>query len=125
MKIVFEEFEVNPAATRLVVVTVLEMTKFVKGWIIFDEFIFEIVFPKISDEFTTPNAKLDAFRLLIVFGSRPVTFANWILLIVFPKISEEFTTPNAKLDAFRLLIVFGSRPVTFANWILLRAFPPP
>ena len=33
---------------------------------------------------TTPNERFEAFKLLMVFGKRPVTFENWILLRVFP-----------------------------------------
>ena len=33
---------------------------------------------------TTPKARLEAFRLLSVFGRNPVTFEKLILLRVFP-----------------------------------------
>jgi hypothetical protein len=34
--------------------------------------------------FTTPKARFEAFRLLMVFGKRPTMFENWMLLSVFP-----------------------------------------
>ena len=45
MNIVFEAFDVKPAATTFVVVTVLETTRFAKGCVIFAEFMFEIADP--------------------------------------------------------------------------------
>jgi hypothetical protein len=68
-------FEVKPADTILVVVTVLVTVRFVKGCIIFAEFTFEIVLPYMSEEFTTPKARLEAFRLERVLPVRPTTFA--------------------------------------------------
>jgi hypothetical protein len=77
-------------AETLVVVRELETTRFAKGWVTFDEFMFEIVFPKMSAELMTPKARFEAFRLLRVF----------------PKMSAELMTPKARFEAFRLLRVF-------------------
>ena len=33
---------------------------------------------------TTPKAKFEAFRLLMVFGKRPMIFENWRFERVFP-----------------------------------------
>jgi hypothetical protein len=67
LKTVLVELDVNPSETILVVVSVFDTTRFVKGWTMLEAWMFERVFPKIRDEGTTPNARLEAFRFESVF----------------------------------------------------------
>ncbi|BAT22196.1 hypothetical protein AR679_gp170 [Yellowstone lake phycodnavirus 1] len=78
-----------------------------------------------SAEFTIPNARLEAFRLLRIFPvTRPETLAKAMLLMVLPWISAEFTIPNARFEAFRLLRMFPvTSPVTLAKAMLLIVLP--
>ena len=61
LKIVFDAFDVNPAATMLVVVRVFDTTRFVNGWTMLEAWMFERVFPKMRDEGMVPN-KFDEFK---------------------------------------------------------------
>jgi hypothetical protein len=111
------------------VVTVFETTRFAKGWVIFAEFKFEIVFPYMRADDTIPKAILDAFRLervLPVTATRPDMLAAWMFDRVFPYMRAEFSIPKAILDALRLDRVFpvtATRPEILAAWMFERVFP--
>jgi hypothetical protein len=80
----------NPVEAVMVVpLSVLDTTRFAKGCVIFDEFIFEIVFPKMRVLLTIPKARFEAFKLLsklpkTLEGTVPTIFEALMLLRVLP-----------------------------------------